>query len=366
MLAGYGDLDITLIAPPWWNEEAGRVRLNKDNTGFKVICLPVIFAGKQFVHFYTGLAGELKKIDPDIIHIEEEPNSASCFQALMLKKRMSLKARTIVFSWQNMRQAWRFPDPRFLFYPFFEKFSLENADYIIAGSRTARDIFLEKGFAGGISVIPQFGINPDQFKRRDASRLKRELGLNKFVIGYLGRLIKMKGVYTLLKAVSGLKHDYKLLIIGSGPDRAGLERVVRESGNIGKVVFKDNIPREQAPDYLNCMDLMVLPSECTVNWEEQFGMVLVEAMACEVPVVGSSCGEIPRVLEDAGIIFQEGDSEDLRSKIEMLITDSGLRSEISSRARKRVMDNYTMRKIAEDTCRLYKDKFGARQKEGIS
>lgn len=355
-LARHSDIELFLIVPHWWEEGTSRFRLIKrDNLNFTLIPLPTLFTGRQFIHFYLNLALYLKRIDPDIIHLEEEPNSAVSFQTLWLRNKLKLKTRVIQFSWQNMFQSWRFPDPRCWFYPFFERYSLRNADYIIAGNKEGKEIFLKKGYAGGIKVIPQFGINPDEFKKIDTSYLKQKLGLNKFVIGYLGRLLKMKGLYTLLEAVSKIRNDYQLLIIGDGPEKVCLKATAERLGIKGRTILVESIDHRQVPRYLNCMDVLVLPSEHTPNWKEQFGRVLVEAMGCEVPVIGSTCGEIPNVMGEAGLVFEEGNDQDLRAKLEMIINSDSLTAELAEKGRQRVLDNYTTEKIVKETYRTYRD-----------
>lgn len=353
-LAGYDDVKLFLITSYWWEEESRKITAAvKNNRNFTVIPMRAVFTGRQFIHFYPDLAALLKKIDPDIIHIEEEPNSAVCFQALWLKNVLKLKSKVVIFTWQNMFQRWYFPNPRFLFYPFFEKYSLRNSDHIIAGNNDGRDVLLKKSFRGGIDVMPQFGVDPDEFKKLDTAGLRKDLGLNGFVIGYLGRLLKMKGLYTLLKAASGLGEGCQLLIIGDGPEGNALKKEAERLGFGKRAIFVNSVNHQRVPEYLNCMDILTLPSEHTANWREQFGRVLVEAMACEVPVVGSDCGEIPNVIKDGGLVFREGDSEDLKNKLKTLIADEGLRSKFIKTARRRVLDNYTTDKIARRTYDIY-------------
>jgi len=353
-LAEYSDAQLFLIIPRWWEEEARKIVFEKkDGSKITVISMPALFTGKQFIHFYIDLAACLKKINPDIIHIEEEPNSAVCFQAIWLKNRLKLKARVILFTWQNMFQTWHFPNPRALLYPFFENYVLKNTDYLIAGSKDSRDLFLKKGFSGGISILPQLGVDPDKFKKIDAGALKQKIGLNKFVIGYLGRLLKMKGAYTLLKAVSGLEEECQLLIIGGGRERKRLKIAARKLGIDKNTIFLQSIDNRKAPEYLNCMDVLVLASEHTNTWMEQFGRVLIEAMACEVPVVGSTCGEIPHIIEDAGLIFKEGDYEDLKTKLEKLIKDDKLRIKLVASGRQKVLNNFTTKIIVQRIHQIY-------------
>ena len=126
-------------------------------------------------------------------------------------------------------------------------------------------------------------------------------------------------------------------------------------GILDRIVFIDIIPPEEVPLYLNCMDVMALPSITTKQWKEQFGHVLIEAMSCEVPVIGSSSAEIPNVIGDAGLIFREGDSDDLCEKITMIMNNGKFKAELAMRGRERVLQKYTNEKIAEETYKVYEE-----------
>jgi len=78
-------------------------------------------------------------------------------------------------------------------------------------------------------------------------------------------------------------------------------------------------------------------------------------MACEVPVIGSGSGEIPNVIGDAGLVFKEGDAEDLRNKLHSLIVNQGYKKELARKGRRRVLKNYTWGRIARETFRVYQD-----------
>src|SRR5436305_9013059 len=94
------------------------------------------------------------------------------------------------------------------------------------------------------------------------------------------------------------------------------------------------------------MDVFVLPSLTRPNWKEQFGRVLVEAMACETPVIGSRSGEIPRVIGDAGLLFQEGNVQELAARVRRLLDDPTLYAQLAAQGRQRVLERYTQERIA--------------------
>ena len=122
-----------------------------------------------------------------------------------------------------------------------------------------------------------------------------------------------------------------------------------------RVRFLPWMPSAQTVDYYRSLDVLVLPSRSRSNWKEQFGRVLVDAMACGVPVIGSTCGEIPNVIGDAGLIFPEGDAAALRDCLHALRNDPSLRRDLAQRGRQRVLDRFTQAQIARQTYAVYCD-----------
>ncbi len=110
---------------------------------------------------------------------------------------------------------------------------------------------------------------------------------------------------------------------------------------------------ERVPEFLGGLDALVLPSLTYPNWKEQFGRVLMEAMACEVPVVGSDSGEIAHVIGDAGLVFPEGDVTALTDCLRRLRAAPELRRELAARGLARVRERYTQDRIAAQTLEVY-------------
>ncbi|HXR65614.1 MAG TPA: glycosyltransferase family 4 protein, partial [Ktedonobacteraceae bacterium] len=88
---------------------------------------------------------------------------------------------------------------------------------------------------------------------------------------------------------------------------------------------------------------------------EQFGRTLAEAMACETPVIGSDSGEIPYVIGDAGLVFPEGNAQELAARVRQLLNDPQLYATLATRGRQRVLDNYTQEQIARQTYEVYQE-----------
>jgi glycosyltransferase involved in cell wall biosynthesis len=180
-------------------------------------------------------------------------------------------------------------------------------------------------------------------------------GLPRPVVGYVGDLLPARDVPLLVDAVALCGTPAGLLVVGDGPSRPELERLAKKHGLHGRARFTGQVPHAQVPDYLNSMDVLVLPSRAVRNRylgifqianAEQFGRVLVEAMACGKPVVGSSCGEIPNVIGDAGRVYPEGNREALAAVLEALCADEGLREGLGRAALARARACYEWRAIA--------------------
>jgi glycosyltransferase involved in cell wall biosynthesis len=165
----------------------------------------------------------------------------------------------------------------------------------------------------------------------------------------------------LLEALAGVDAVWRLAIVGAGPERERLETLSRRLGLGGRVSFEGDIPSIRMPAFYRELDVLVLPSRSQPNWVEQFGRVLPEAMACGVPVVGSDCGEIPRVIADAGLIFSEGDARVLRECLIRLVRDAELWDSLARRGRERVLAHFTQAQIAAQTVAVYREMFAGQR-----
>ncbi len=344
-IALYQDVELVVFVPPEWQDpHGGTLRLERTFVrGYTLKTLPLAFNGNFHLHFYPRLGRELDQFRPDVVHIDEEPYNLATFHAALLARHRG--ARSLFFTWQNHHR--RYPPP----FNWVERCVYRWSAYGLAGNQEAVQVLRAKGYTGPLKVIPQFGVDPELFQPRRGAR-DAGCGLS---IGYVGRLVEEKGVDLLLKAAAGLSGLWRLYILGSGPQREALERLARELGIAGQVVFDAPIPSTQMAAYYAGLDVLVLPSRTRPNWKEQFGRVLVEAMACGVPVIGSSCGEIPNVIGQAGLVFPEDDVLALREHLARLQRDEAVWSELSQRGRQRVLQHYTQARIAAETVEVYRE-----------
>lgn len=338
-------VELLALVPPSWKDERGETSLERIYTdGYRLETLPIRFNGNFHLHHYVGLERQIRDFRPHIVHIDEEPYNLATWQALVLARRAGAKA--LFFSWQNLQR--RYPPP----FNWGERWALRRVDYAIAGTESAAAVWRAKGYAGPLAVIPQFGTDPELFRPPETPPSERQT--SPFTIGYIGRLVEEKGVHLLLDAAAQLAGSWQVRLVGSGPEKAAL-RAQAERLNIGRrVCWQEWLPSADMPGQYHQLDALVLPSLTRPNWKEQFGRVLVEAMASGVPVVGSDSGAIPDVIGDAGLIFPEGNRAALAENLRRLQNDPALRDDLARKGRARVLARFTHDQVAEETAAVYR------------
>ncbi len=143
--------------------------------------------------------------------------------------------------------------------------------------------------------------------------------------------------------------------MGDGHWRETFLAKVKEFGLDNRVYWIPRVRDEDVPYYINAMDVLLLPSETMSNWKEQFGRVLVEAMACGVPCIGSDSGAISEVLGEAGLIFSERDCSELAEAIKKLMADSGLYQSLRERGMERARKYFSCEAYAANLVSMYNE-----------
>ena len=156
-MAACPGIELTLAVPAAWRDERGLMRLERAYThGYSLVVEPLIFNGSFHFHFYPRLKQLLADLRPDVVHMDEEPYNLATWHALRLAQRFG--AKTLFFSWQNLLRQYPFP------FNYFEREVLRLAQAAIVGNQEAVAVWRAKGYTGPISVIPQFGVDPEIFK----------------------------------------------------------------------------------------------------------------------------------------------------------------------------------------------------------
>jgi glycosyltransferase involved in cell wall biosynthesis len=348
-LAKLPGVELTAIVPPRWRDKRGDTPLQRAHTaGYELIAAPLAFNGSYHFHFYPTLRRLLRRLRPELLHVDEEPYNLATWHALRLGEQIG--AAGLFFTWQNLNR--RYPWP----FRAAEQANYRRAAYAIAGNQAAVAVLRAKGYTGPVTVIPQFGVDPEIFRPKMSERSVSSFAFrfSPFVIGYAGGLLPEKGVDLLLRACAGLPADWLLLILGEGAERPRLVALADKLGINDRVRFLGRRPSTEMPTFYHALDVLVLPSVSRPNWIEQFGRVLIEAMACGVPVIGSTCGEIPNVIGDAGLVFPEGDVAALRDALAGLAADPGRAADLAQRGRARVLARFTQAQVAAATYAVYR------------
>lgn len=337
------DVDLTVIVPPSWKDVQGELLLERSFVeGYRLLVDPILFNGRYHLHYYPRLKKRISEFRPDILHLDEEPYNLATYHGWRLARSAGIKS--LFFSWQNLNRVYPFP------FNLMERSVLRGVDYAIYGSFGAAGVGKEKGYTGPMAVIPQFGVDAELF-----SPPARRVPGRGFVVGYAGRLVPEKGVDLLIQAVAELPGMWQLSIAGDGPERENLLALAKREGVQDRVFFEGQIPSGRMPAFLSQLDAFVLPSRSRTNWKEQFGRVLVEAMACRVVVIGACSGEIPEVIGGAGLTFPENDPIALRNRLIQLMQDEAERDRLGKQGRQRVLDRFTQQQIALQTVQVYRE-----------
>jgi glycosyltransferase involved in cell wall biosynthesis len=211
-----------------------------------------------------------------------------------------------------------------------QSFVLERAAFVAARSPRAAELIDSLGTAGTIGVTPHGVPSWPASSSPAAAR--------PFTVGYAGRLVPEKGIGLLLDAVRRVA-GARLLIVGDGPLLADVAAAEGIEIEVRTDVHHNDMARAFAD-----MDVLALPSLTTPRWAEQFGRVLVEALWCGVPVVGSDSGEIPWVIETTGggLTFSEGDVESFAAALTRMRDDPALRRRFAEEGRRVVEQRFSV------------------------
>lgn len=340
--------DFTLLTPHYWDDTLVRIYAQKDKNLNHEIG-KVLFPGHEKIYIYlTGLKKLIKKLKPDIIHVEQGSDALSYTESILFANKYSPKTKNIFFTWMNKDYRIPFPITK------TEKYNFKNSDFAICGNHDAVGLMKKRGFNGPSEIIPQVGVEPKLFFPKKSELKNKFAPQGEFLIGNFGRIVPEKGLDIALEALSRIKENWKFLIVGSGPDKENIEKLANKLKIREKVIIKPAVKHMELIDYINALDLYILPSVTTPYWKEQFGHVIIEAMSCGIPIIGSTCGEIPNVIGNAGLIVKERDIREWEKSIRHMMNNKRERTKYSRLGRQRVLENYTEEIIAKKTLDVYR------------
>jgi glycosyltransferase involved in cell wall biosynthesis len=358
------NIEVTVVVPKRWrpggvqNQKTIESQFRQEGN-FRVVPISNFSQNNQpLLTFGVDIIPLLKDFRPDIIQVEQGAKSLGYAQFITLNRLLGLQSKNVFFTWWNLPYTNKFP------ITWLETYNLNNTDGLISGNQDGVDILREHGYQGKAKVMPQLGVDEVLFSPSSQPELAQELGIqsNQFIIGFVGRFVEEKGILTLIEAVSHLENlPWKLLLLGRGNLQETILKLAKQAGIEDKIILIESVPHAHVFRYINLMNTLVLPSETTyktktltaVGWKEQFGHVLIEAMTCKVPVIGSDSGEIPHVIGDSGLIFAEGNAEALRDCLLKLMQNRDLAQNLASKGYERGMTKYTNQALAKELLDFY-------------
>ncbi len=327
-----------------------RLEDQPEPTTYRLVGLPAVGKPDSTTRYWLrGLGEALRRAQPEIVLVETEPWAWLRWQTWWCVRRLGGRVRFGEFSWENVRRTGLKGRVLSAVY----RAAAWTADFVIGGNEDAGQFFREAGVPRErLLVAPQLGVDETVFRPANAAlkaKRRADLGLpdGAFLVGFSGRLLEMKGVPDLIAAVECLRAQ-------PGGDRVQL--ALLGPGEIGPLLGERSVTpgwlhvrpacsHAEMAHFIQALDLFVLPSRewnrDGLQWREQFGHVLIEAMACGVPVLGSSCGAIPTVLGDPAQIFPEGDVARLTEMLHACLLDPERRAAIVRQQTARLRENYT-------------------------
>lgn len=270
-----------------------------------------------------------KKIDYDIIQV----HALAWLASRVVEK---LKIPTVI----------RFPGPPGLIW----KKDIEKCNAVIASGDAVNVI--KKNFREDVYDIPP-GVDSNLFKPvRNNVREKYNIGNNPLLL-FVGRFVPSKNLPFLIKSFKEVvKEDnrVKLMLVGEGPLDKTVRYLVAKYKIEKNVIFTGRIPSERLPSYYSAADVFVITS----NYDN-FPNAVLEAMACELPIIGTRVGGIPQQVKNGenGLIVESNNVEEFKNAVLNLLNDKELRKEMGKRNRKTVIRNYSWLESAKKLKRIY-------------
>lgn len=353
------DVDLTMLTVDGWRMNGRPMPFEELVVGspYRTVVGNAGWKGYENRGFYTsGVARAFRLSKPDVFFLMEEPFSVFAAELLAAKSLFAPKAPVVFFTWNNLSLTTFDYRPSF-FYRSVSRLTLPRMHYALTANNAGIEVLRDFGFNKPIKTVG-YGVDTVAYsspRAEQVAAIRSSLGIavSDIVVGYVGRLLHMKGIDLLIDAVSHLVEqgmpNLKLLLIGSGEAEQMLLAQAQQRGISQIIRHVPTVKHGEVPDYMHALNILVLPSRRVGMWAEQFGRVLVEAMAAGKIVIGSSSGAIPEVIGDAGFVFEENNSADLTRvlahAVQLLDED---RITLAGRARHRARNDYSWQRFAND------------------
>ncbi len=228
------------------------------------------------------------------------------------------------------------------------RISAKRCAAINAISRDMKHWWIKSGADQNKIMVRPYGVEVQLFYPRSDAKQHCQWSQTHQHILYVGRLSREKGIDVLLKASVQVFHDLptaRLHIVGDGPERQQYEVFARQLDIADRVVFHGWISKVDLPSYYSAADVCVVPS-----YSEPLGRIILEAMACRTPVIGSRVGGIPDLVQPdkTGLLFDVGSVDQLQTKLKWLLNQPELVRQMGDNGYQYIQTYQTWRAVARD------------------
>jgi len=336
---------VTLATAKRWREAGGDVNL-EPKPGERVFGVATL--GQHpcgFLYDPVALWRLLRTVPHDLLDVHEEPYSVAALEILFLRWLAARLRPMVLYSAQNLPK--RHPLP----VRFWEQLVLRSAQGAYPCNEGAAVNLRRKGFRGTVQVLP-LGVELVSGTQISSERTP-EARVDGLKIGCAGRLVPEKGFHIVMDAMAA-EPSWSLRLVGEGPERGHLTERAKTLGIADRVEILGYCDEAAMAAFYGSVDVLVVPSVPTTGWEEQFGRVVVEAMAGGVPVVSSTCGSLPEVVGDAGLLVPPGDVEALHACLAKLAMEPATRHALAARGLGKAR-SYSWAEVARQQLALYRD-----------
>jgi glycosyltransferase involved in cell wall biosynthesis len=334
-----GGVDLTVVPAARWEEGGALVAFSPDGDDFAVPARTVGRHPNLFLFDPRPLWRLLGDGRWDLIDLHEEPFGLAVAEVLVLRALRARRTPFLVCSAQNLDK--RYPPP----FRWIERWSLRSAAGAYTCNAEAGRILRRKGLVGELELLP-LGVDTDRF--RPAERPPPGPRLR---VGFVGRLIRHKGVDVLLRAAA-LDDRLVVDVYGGGPEDAALRTLAAGLGVTDRVTFHGHVDEAALVELFPTFDVLAVPSVTTDSWVEQFGRVVVEGQASGVPVVASDSGALPDVVGATGLLVPPEDPVALAAALVRFLDEPGLWARLRE-AGLRNVSRFTWTSIAVQQRGLY-------------
>ncbi len=235
--------------------------------------------------------------------------------------------------------------------------TLKNIDYFICTSME-QEKEVKKEIKGIKTILLSNGVDTDKFKPGNKKKLRKKLKIpNKIVFAFSGRLVKRKGLIFLVNVWKDLVKENKelcLVLLGSGklqPDSCEEELInfIKENNLEHNIIMKGEV--NNTNEYLQASDFFIFPSE-----KEGLPNAILEAMATGLPVIASKIGGNIDLIEHykTGILYKLNDEKEIKNVIRGILNNKELQYVLGKNARKKVIEQYSIKYVADKYINLYK------------